>query len=436
MLRRRCTPLLCCLVWCIHGVSSFCAPWCNAWTCQDPNCGACGPDHGCKSRDSSATAAATNCANWCNMYTCTDSQCADCDKNNCGAAAVKAQQKSPPSAPTPPPHPAVPPARDLSQGESDYWAYGTSIYTNAWSSDGHPTRLRIKGVSWFGMEGPICHPGGLWHRPLEDYAAFLRKHGFNAVRIPLAADAITGLMDHPCLIIPAEHKVAARGNNPDLYGLTYLDELARFVELLGNHGILVLLDMHVVEAGKWPDGGSVDANGEAQLRAAWQLVAQQLCDPRAYWNVFAAGAALSSRDGVGAQCRRGWGTGIGTGRYIGGWEGAWTHTRARLPYADLKNEPYAMYWGNPGLQTPAGTYPEPDRWDALARRLADMLQASCPRWLVLVQGVGHCRKSGGSEGGECKFPSAPGNQNMEVSTWWGEVRPLLPTRHRLAASHT
>lgn len=209
-------------------------------------------------------------------------------------------QKSPPSGPTPPPHPAVPPARDLSQGESDYWAYGTSIYTNAWSSDGHPTRLRIKGVSWFGMEGPICHPGGLWHRPLEDYAAFLRKHGFNAVRIPLAVDALTGLMDHPCLIIPAEHKVAARGNNPHLYGLTYLDGLARFVELLGNRGILVLLDMHVVEAGKWPDGGSVDANGEAQLRAAWQLVAQRLCDPRAYWNVFAAGAALSSRDGVGA----------------------------------------------------------------------------------------------------------------------------------------
>ena len=37
MLRRRCTPLLCCLLW--HGrlVSSFCAPWCNAWTCDDPN---------------------------------------------------------------------------------------------------------------------------------------------------------------------------------------------------------------------------------------------------------------------------------------------------------------------------------------------------------------------------------------------------------------
>ena len=130
--------------------------------------------------------------------------------------------------------------------------------------------------------------------------------------MPLAADALTGLMDHPCLILPAEHKVAARGNNPDFYGLTYLDEVARFVELLGEYGILVLLDMHVVEAGKWPDGGTVDANGESQLRAAWEVLAKRLCDPRKYWNVFAAGA----RHSVAGE-RRCWHTappGLGHGR--------------------------------------------------------------------------------------------------------------------------
>ena len=318
MPRRGCTPLLCCLLW--HGrlVSSFCAPWCNAWTCQDPNCGDCGLDHGCK-RANSIT---SNCAVWCNMYTCTEPQCLDCDKSNCGAAALKksAQPPPPPSAPAPPPHPAVPPASDLSRGESDYWAYGTSIYTNAWSSDGHVTRLRIKGLSWFGMEGPICHPGGLWHRPLQDYAEFIRKHGFNAVRMPLAADALTGLMDHPCLILPAEHKVAARGNNPDFYGLTYLDEVARFVELLGEYGILVLLDMHVVEAGKWPDGGTVDANGESQLRAAWEVLAKRLCDPRKYWNVFAAGAPHSvAGEAVLAHSAAG----------VGAWARAWLRVRGR-----------------------------------------------------------------------------------------------------------
>ena len=259
------------------------------------------------------------------MYTCTEPQCLDCDKSNCGAAALKksAQPPPPPSAPAPPPHPAVPPASDLSRGEADYWAYGTSIYTNAWSSDdSHVTRLRIKGLSWFGMEGPICHPGGLWHRPLQDYAEFIRKHGFNAVRMPLAADALTGLMDHPCLILPAEHKVAARGNNPDFYGLTYLDEVARFVELLGEYGILVLLDMHVVEAGKWPDGGTVDANGESQLRAAWEVLAKRLCDPRKYWNVFAAGAERrcwhTAPPGLGHGRGHGCGCGVGL-RMCGLW---------------------------------------------------------------------------------------------------------------------
>ena len=108
--------------------------------------------------------------------------------------------------------------------------------------------------------------------------------------------------------------------------------------------------------------------------------------------------------------------------------------RRALRRADLKNEPYSMFWGDPGLQTPVGTYPDSDRWDALARRLTDVLQATCPRWLVVVQGVGHCRKSGGS--GECKWPSAPGHQNMKVNTWWGEVRrDCPPARPPCAAWH-
>ena len=32
----------------VNLVISYCAPWCNAWTCSDPDCGDCGLDHGCK----------------------------------------------------------------------------------------------------------------------------------------------------------------------------------------------------------------------------------------------------------------------------------------------------------------------------------------------------------------------------------------------------
>ena len=79
-----------------------------------------------------------------------------------------------------------------------------------------------------------------------------------------------------------------------------------------------------------------------------------------------------------------------------------------------------MFWGNPAAGAPAGMYPRERRWDALAQRLADQLQAACPRWLVVVQGVGHCRQEGG--GGACQWPSAPGHQNVEVNTWWGEAK--------------
>lgn len=266
----------------------------------------------------------------------------------------------------------MPPVADLSRGQSDFWTFGTSLFTNAWGGDAGPARLRIKGVSWFGMETSTCHPGGLWHRPLEDYAAFLREHGFNAVRIPLAADAITSLLDHPCMAL-GEHNMAARGNNPNLVGVSYVDELAAFVQLLGEQGILVLLDMHVVSAGKWPDGGGVDADGEAQLRAAWEVVAKRLCDPHEYWNVFAA---------------------------------------------DLKNEPYSMFWGKPAAGAPSGAYPPSMRWDSLAQRLANVVHGACPRWLAVVQGVGHCRQQGGGE--KCAWPSAPGHQNVDINTWWGE----------------
>ena len=99
-----------------------------------------------------------------------------------------------------------------------------------------------------------------------------------------------------------------------------MDEVARFVELLGEYGILVLLDMHVVEAGKWPDGGTVDANGESQLRAAWEVLAKRLCDPRKYWHVFAAGARHSvAGEAVLAHSAAG----------IGAWARAWVRVRGR-----------------------------------------------------------------------------------------------------------
>ena len=93
--------------------------------------------------------------------------------------------------------------------------------------DGKPIRLR--GANWFGFEGANAVVDGLWERPMSEYVGFLASQGFNAVRVPLAADALTSLMDHPCMAL-GENRMAARGNNPDFLGVSYVDELAQLVK--------------------------------------------------------------------------------------------------------------------------------------------------------------------------------------------------------------
>ena len=50
--------------------------------------------------------------------------------------------------------------------------------------------LAIKGVSWFGLEGPNGVLGGLDLRPLDEVLNFLVAHDFNAIRLPLSARSV------------------------------------------------------------------------------------------------------------------------------------------------------------------------------------------------------------------------------------------------------
>ena len=51
-------------------------------------------------------------------------------------------------------------------------------------------KFRLKGVSWFGAEGSSATPDGLWQRSAATFMDFLRAHGFNALRLPLAVDNV------------------------------------------------------------------------------------------------------------------------------------------------------------------------------------------------------------------------------------------------------
>ena len=191
-----------------------------------------------------------------------------------------ARKKGPRPVPPPPPSPP-----DFSHSAL-YWTHKASLRTNALGGEGgvHGTELRIKGVSWFGLESKPCAIGGMEQMPVDIGASFLRKNGFNAVRIPLAVNALLDRSpDAGCLPAPLASTVeemqaaeasiispgvtfvqssndgATRGlktNNPSFLQLGYLRLLERFITTLGDYGLLVMLDLHASEAGcaAWAGG--------------------------------------------------------------------------------------------------------------------------------------------------------------------------------------
>ena len=74
-----------------------------------------------------------------------------------------------------------------------------------------------------------------------------------------------------------------------------------------------------------------------------------------------------------------------------------------------------MHWGK-AQTADSDAYNPSERWDTFAAELGELVHRRCPRWVVVVEGVGHCAKA---QTGECTTPAAMG-QNMRLSTWWGE----------------
>ncbi|KAL1519958.1 hypothetical protein AB1Y20_023444 [Prymnesium parvum] len=307
------------------------------------------------------------CEPWCSQYTCDQPRCAAC-VDGCGRPF-----SPPPPPPRPPsaPHSPAVPLNTVGVRRADYWTDGEKIFTNALT--GAAQQLRLKGASWFGLEGDPCYPGGATQAAIADNMAFLREHRFNAVRVPLALDAV--------LAAAAGGRAACQGPdglfytfNPDFSGLGYMEMLGLLVRHARDHGILVMLDVHVDRAGVWPDAGRAGLEGRRRLLAGWARLAARFCDAEEYWNVFAA---------------------------------------------DLKNEPHGMYWG-PGE---GAAYPPHERWDALAAAVGNEVHRACPRWLVFVEGVGHCMVEVAEAHDDlphpCAAPSAAG-QDVAVPTWWGE----------------
>lgn len=78
----------------------------------------------------------------------------------------------------------------------------------------------IKGVNWFGAEGKGAVVDGLWERKMTDLLDDIARLGFNAIRLPLAADNV---LDNP---VVGRYSLTA---DADLRGMRSLDLVERLV---------------------------------------------------------------------------------------------------------------------------------------------------------------------------------------------------------------
>ena len=276
---------------------------------------------------------------------CSQWTCSHPDCPGCGPEVGCPDHPPPP--PPPPPLPGAPPwsAGGVANGELHIVATGSKLFANG-------VELRIKGVNWFGSEGRSGPPLGLDKHEIKWYMKFLQDHNFNAVRLLFNHETI---LKDKTLEPPNEaiYGVGAPWEAPELENFKYIDMFGRIAEVAAEYGIVVMIACHRLNPAAWPgDGKWFDTTiTEEKVKESWGKVATKLCRQ---WNVVAA---------------------------------------------DLQNEPHASSW--------AKDMGHDSDWGHAAERIGDHVLSMCPRWLIMVEGVGY-------------DPGAKDMDNGGAGIWWGE----------------
>ncbi len=115
------------------------------------------------------------------------------------------------------------------------------------------TPVKIKGVNWLGFQDKYLVPGELWKFSMKSAFGFLKKHGFNAIKVPVSADFIR-LMDDPKAIVGPNANVVDRtllpftAEDSDCSGKTAEYVFNKFMRLAYEHGMLVALCLQNLDA--------------------------------------------------------------------------------------------------------------------------------------------------------------------------------------------
>jgi endoglucanase len=105
-------------------------------------------------------------------------------------------------------------------------------------------KVNLKGLNWFGFETTTFVAHGLWSVKMETLVAFIKRNGFNAVRLPFSADAALNL---------DSKVVSAVGADPQFEGITTGEALDLVVNAFTRSGILVMFDLHRLNASQSGD---------------------------------------------------------------------------------------------------------------------------------------------------------------------------------------
>jgi hypothetical protein len=113
--------------------------------------------------------------------------------------------------------------------------------------------IQIKGVNWLGFQDRHLIPGELWKFSMKSAFGFLKKHGFNAIKVPVSADFIR-LMDDSKAIVGPNANVIDRtllpftAEDSDCSGKTAEYVFNKFMRLAYEHGMLVALSLNNLDA--------------------------------------------------------------------------------------------------------------------------------------------------------------------------------------------
>ncbi|KAL7678513.1 putative glycoside hydrolase, family 5, glycoside hydrolase superfamily [Plasmopara halstedii] len=233
--------------------------------------------------------------------------------------------------------------------QPNYLAKGGKIFAVDPNDESIQTEIRIKGVTWGGMETIDMIPDGLWGTEspnsmgtqattISKLQDFLDSNGFNSIRLSLNADYVIKNPDPQLTYIHAfENPELTTWEDPE--NVDYINFLARVVETLQDRKLTVLLDIHRLTKYEtdafWYTNPYVDVRKSGTYKAV-TILAEKLCGAR-FWNV------------------------IGI---------------------DLKDEMMRAHW-----EADPADSDETTDWHNAAGILANAVLQRCPQWLIFVGGA-------------------------------------------------